>query len=256
MRSWIVLSALASGVWSSEVAAQPAGPGAVQGVPSGVDRVAVIPLDIVGDVPAGRPALEAAVLRGLTIASTPALLPGEAEARLKTGTAQLPCKNADCWSAVGRTLDARYLVTGTVERKGALFAVEFRIVDARAGRMIARESNGCDADDCSVAELCRLTVRELARVTLGQGTENPPPSPPVPPVAALETLTRPAPIAARAADRAPADQPQGNGSSRKKWATAAIVAGIVAAGAGGGLFYYHVKCAEEHPANRAVCLRN
>jgi hypothetical protein len=253
----IAASALVAGVWPARAVAQLPSERAPQQA-AFAERIAVIPLDIVGDVPAGRPALEAAVLRGLTVTSTPTLRPGEAEARLRAVGVWLPCNNAECWSALGRTLDARYLVTGTVERKGPLFAVEFRLIDARPGRILATEANGCDADDCSVAELCRVTVRELARGTLAEGPDTPLPSGAqvLPRAAALDRLTRPAPNSEGVAglagltDRGPADS-----ITRQKWATAAIVAGTLAAGAGGVLVYYHYSCAVRFGAGEMRCMR-
>src|SRR5262249_34058707 len=112
------------------------------------NRIAVMPLEILGEVPAGRPALEAAVLRGLTVASAPTLPVSEAEARLRAGSTRLPCDSADCWSSIGRIVEARYLIAGKVERKANLFQVEFKLIDARPGRLLAKEANGCPADEC------------------------------------------------------------------------------------------------------------
>ena len=149
--------------------------------------LAVLPLEIVGNVPAGRPALETAVTRGLTVYSGPTIEAAQASAKLTAAKAQVPCQEAACWTAAGKTVGARYLVAGHVERKGTMFEVQFRLFDAPSGRLLATENNRCEADDCSVAELCRLTVRELARQTLGGA--------PMPTTAAPAAAPTPAPKA-------------------------------------------------------------
>jgi hypothetical protein len=131
------------------------------------NAVAVLPLEIEGNVPAGRPALESAVSRGLAVLSGPTIGATEAAARLAPSGAKVPCATEACWTAAGKAIEARYLVAGKVERKGPLFEVRFRLVDAPSGRLLATESNKCEVADCSVAELCRTTVRELVRQTLG-----------------------------------------------------------------------------------------
>lgn len=133
-----------------------------------VNAVAVLPLEIEGNVPAGRPALESAVSRGLTVLSGPTIGATEAMTKLVTTGVKVPCATEACWTAAGKAIDARYLVAGKVERKGPLFEVRFRLVDAPSGRLLATETNKCEVADCSVAELCRTTVRELARQTLGE----------------------------------------------------------------------------------------
>src|SRR5687767_6418652 len=80
------------------------------------NTVAVLPLEIVGNVPAGRPALETAVTRGLTVFSGPTIEATHASAKLTAAKAKLPCADAECWTAAGKTLGARYLVAGQVER--------------------------------------------------------------------------------------------------------------------------------------------
>jgi hypothetical protein len=220
---------------------------AAQGSEGGAnpDQIAVMPLEIVGDIPAGRPALEAAVLRGLTVASVPALQPADTENRLRTASVRPPCEAAECWSAIGKSLQARYLLTGTVERRGPLFAVEFKVVDARLGRVLATESNRCEASDCSVAELCRLTVRELARQTLSQGPETPA-SLPLPAIGSRPEPVAMPPSANGSVDTAlPTDQPP-PWSSARKWAIPAMAAGVAAGAGGGFLIWFHTQCAERH----------
>jgi hypothetical protein len=222
-----------------------AGPSAAATTP---DRIAVLPLDVQGNIPASRPALEAAVLRGLTVAAAPSLPAGEAEARLRTTGAHVPCDNADCWTALGRAVEARYLIAGKVERMDTMFAVEFQVYDSRSGRMLARETNKCEADDCSVAELCRLTVRELARQTLSQLDE---PQAAEPTLAS--TVTAEAPPTTRVASRATPDGPTA-GSSRKRWAAAALAGGALSVAAGAYLVRYHYSCAAYSEDGKA-CVR-
>ncbi len=214
------------------------------------DRIAVLPLEIVGDIPAGRPALEAAVLRGLTVAASPTMSSEEADGRLQGGSARLPCDSPDCWSAVGKAVEARYLVTGRVERKENLFQVEFRVIDARAGRLLARETNSCAADDCSVAELCRLVVRELARQTLTQ-----PDVTAAPAADSNGDLPPPAPLVDTATGGPAADQPATWWTPRRKWAVAALVGGAAIGAGGGYLIYVHNSCAERFPDQTMLCAR-
>ena len=126
----------------------------------------MLPLEVVGNVPAGRPALEAAVARGLTMFAGTTVEATQASARLTAAGAQVPCQDAACWTAAGKAVGARHLVAGRVERKGANFEVQFRLLEGATGRLLATETNKCEAADCSVAELTRQTVRELARQML------------------------------------------------------------------------------------------
>lgn len=157
-------------VWSGEVRAQ----GASTPTPEG-DSVAVLPLELIGNVPAGRSALEAAVVRGLTMFTGTTVEATQTSARLIAAGAKLPCEDAACWTAAGKAAGARHLVAGRVERKGPNFEVQFRLLEGTSGRLLATETNRCEAADCSVAELTRQTVRELARTMLsgasgGKGT--------------------------------------------------------------------------------------
>jgi hypothetical protein len=192
------------------------------------NAVAIMPLDIVGNVPAGRPALEAAVARGLAVLSGPTVNAAEAAGKLTGAGLKLPCRDGACWSAAGRALGARYLVTGVVERKGPMFAVQFRLVDAPSGRLLATEKNECEVADCSVAELSRQVVRELARQTLG----TPPPA--VRPATNVAAATPPPPDAPLAPGASSSLAAQGEGRARvpRFVPVAAIAAGALALGAG------------------------
>jgi hypothetical protein len=205
------------------------------------DRIAVLPLDVQGDIPASRPALEAAVLRGLTVAAAPSLPAGEAEARLRTTGARVTCEESDCWTALGRAMESRYLIAGKVERKNTMFEVAFEVYDSRSGRMLARDSNKCEADDCSVAELCRMTVRELARQTLSQ-LDEPAAAEPAPVSAGTPPAAQVASSPRAARDRAAA------GNNRKWWAAGALAGGALSVAAGALLVRYHYSCAEWIPA--------
>jgi TolB-like protein len=145
--------------WSQSAQSAKAGP-------SEGDAVAVLPLEVVGNVPAGKPALEAAVVRGLTMFTGTTVEATQTSARLIAAGVKLPCEDAACWTAVGKAVGTRHLVAGRVERKGPNFEVQFRLLDGPSGRVLATEGNKCEAADCSVAELTRQTVRELARTML------------------------------------------------------------------------------------------
>lgn len=135
-----------------------------------VDKVAVLPLHVVGPMPARTAALEAAVEKGLAAVVAKRVLVGpDVGKRLSAAGARVTCSDPACWMASGRALAARHLVAGVVERKDDHFKVEFRLVDAQDGRVVLTETNKCEAADCSVAELSRLTVLELARKGLSSG---------------------------------------------------------------------------------------
>jgi hypothetical protein len=178
------------------------------------NRIAVLPLEIIGDVPAGRPALEAAVAKGLVIAGVPVTIGPEVGTALNAGGARVACVDPACWVAAGRALGARHLIAGVVERKGPVFQVEFRLVDAATGqgREVMKEANHCDVADCSVAELCRLTVHELARAGLSR------PSAPV----AAPTPAPAAPSAVPAAAATGASEVAGAGPATPPAAGAAV----------------------------------
>jgi hypothetical protein len=227
-----------------------------------VNAVAVLPLEIEGNVPAGRPALESAVSRGLAVLSGPTIGATESAAKLAPTGAKVPCATEACWTAAGKAIDARYLIAGRVERKGPLFEVRFRLVDAPSGRLLATETNKCEVADCSVAELCRTTVRELVRQTLGEPAATTaaaltPPPPGDAPVRSAE------PPAAPILEEAPAGETAGlhqeqpappvRSASRIPLAVpiVAIVAGAAALGVGG----YYLKREGDCTNNDRPCQR-
>ena len=141
-----------------------------------VDRIAVLPLEILGEVPAGRPALEAAVAKGLVVTGRPVMVGPDVGTMLGQAGARVTCVDPGCWIAAGRALGARHLIAGMIERKASIFEVEFRLVDAAQGRVVMSQVDRCDVADCSVAELSRLTVLELVRAGLPQNTGRSPAS--------------------------------------------------------------------------------
>jgi TolB-like protein len=223
--------------------------------PSEGDGVAVLPLEVVGNVPAGKPALEAAVVRGLTMFTGTTVEATQTSARLIAAGAKLPCADAACWTAVGKAVGTRHLVAGRVERKGPNFEVQFRLLDGPSGRVLATESNRCEAADCSVAELTRQTVRELARTMLSGAAGGG--SGPTPPEAGSSTGT--AALAGRAEVEsgppaiplgsppavATESQPgadRGPSRTRKLLPYLAMVAGAGAVGVGGWLIWRDGSC--------------
>jgi hypothetical protein len=244
-----------------------------EAAPANGDKVAVLPLEVGPGIKAGRPALEAAVVKGLVQAPSPVQIGPEVANTLNKAGARVACSDAGCWKAAGRALNARHLVTGAIDRKGPNFEVEFRLVDAVQGRVLLTEVNQCKASDCSVAELCRLTVNELARAGLvhsasplaasaptGSTPANAdsaaPPSP-TPPTVAPPEAPSPDPLAAGAPppdlDRAGSSietdaRPHSDlmasatpGAEARRWPRwvpiASIAAGVVAGGVGGFLIY-------------------
>lgn len=277
----VALTLALAGGTSAAIAAAPAA--AVNG-----DKIAVLPLEIIGEVPAGRPALEAAVTKGLVVTGAAVTIGPEVATLLSRAGARVACVDPGCWIAAGRALGARHLIAGVVERKAGQFQVEFRLIDAAVGqgRIVMTEANHCDVADCSVAELCRLTVNELARAGLPRAVAGSP---------AAAAATPPAPVVAGSAQIAPANSPGaaaaptlgvpagaadgtrrfppsrpalsdeddlklGGLSSRarpdaappgRRWPSwfpvAAVVAGVAAGAVGGYLIYKDGQCIESSP---------
>jgi hypothetical protein len=216
--SWLgVVLPLLAVLWpaASRAALAPAGP---PGQPVG--RIAVLPLEIIGDVPAGRPALETAVARGLLVSGSAVTIGPDVGTALSQAGARVACVDPGCWIAAGRALGARHLLAGVIERKGGEFHVEFRLVDASPGqgRVILSETNKCDVSDCSVAELSRLTVHELARSGLPKASS---------PVAAT-------PVAPASGASGTAGKPPGSLSSASAQVAPPATAGPSADASGGG----------------------
>jgi hypothetical protein len=259
-------------------AAATAGGAVPSAAPAPANRIAVLPLEIIGDVPAGRPALEAAVAKGLVVAGVPVTVGPEVGTTLTAAGARVACVDAACWIAAGRALGARHLIAGVVERKGPVFQVEFRLVDASAGagREVLKEANHCDVADCSVAELCRLTVHELARSGLSRPSGPVAATPTVPVLADKTPTPAPAPIATDGTSRFPSSGAPPSTSDLSGWSSptevsataapatpffprwfpvAAVVGGVVAGGIGGYLIYQDGKCTKE-PALGHMCKKN
>jgi hypothetical protein len=191
-----------------------------------------MPVEIRGNVPAGRAALEAAIARAAAVTERPVVGAEEAAVRLEAAGAAAVCEAASCWTAAGRAVGASHLLAGDVERKEGLFHARFRLVDATSGRIIAAESNHCDEDDCSVAELCRVTARELLRQTLVRAPE----SGPGPGQATAGALA--------AGEKDHVAPSAGARSWRALWPPAAIAAGVAALGAGAFLVKLDGDCAD------------
>src|SRR4051794_7345041 len=105
--------------------------------------IVVLPLTLVGRVPAGRPALEAAVAKGIAVAARPIVSADDVRARFPVSR-NGACAGPPCWHDVGQTLGAAYLVAGVVERGGGLFRASFRLIEPGGGRTLATEHNECD----------------------------------------------------------------------------------------------------------------
>jgi hypothetical protein len=218
--------------------------------PTADDGVAVLPLELVGNVPAGRTALETAVVRGLTMFTGTTVDATQSSARLIAGGAKLPCEDASCWATAGKAVGARHLVAGRVERRGENFEVQFRLFDGPSGRLLATETNKCEASDCSVAELTRQTVRELARTMLsgsaGGSATGPGPVPSAGASDAPAAASSSAPPAALAITHAPADR--GPGGARRALPYALAAGGVAALAAGGVVMWLDGSC-QEHAGN-------
>jgi hypothetical protein len=245
-----LLVALAAG-WPAAAAEPPSTSSTpAAATPPDASAVAVLPLEIVGNVPAGRPALDAAVMRGLTMFFAGATIePTASSARLGAAAATLPCEDAACWTAAGKAVGARHLLAGRVEHKGPNFEVQFRLIDGPSGRLLGTETSSCEAADCSVAELTRQTVRELARQTLSE-LPTAPPGPVAPATTGAPiplTPGAPGPSSSEGAAlglRQEADRPAGPSTLRKLLPYGAIALGAGAAAAGGWVIYKDGSCSQ------------
>jgi hypothetical protein len=128
------------------------------------EAIAILPLTVEGSVPARLASLESAVARGLEGPLGSKVLVGPTvEIRLLfAGMFRSDCKDPSCWARVGRILSARYLLAGSVRRVNDTFTVSFSLVDSLNGRLVREQQLSCAAEECSVAELSRQAVRELA----------------------------------------------------------------------------------------------
>jgi TolB-like protein len=223
-----VVSTLATAPPATAAPATTAG-GAASAAVAPANRIAVLPLEIIGEVPAGRPALEASVAKGLVVAGMTVVIGPEVGSTLSAAGARVACVDAACWIAAGRALGARNLIAGVVERKGPVFQVEFRLVDATAGREVLKEANHCDVADCSVAELCRLTVHELARAGLSRPSGA---AVAATPATAAPVVPAPAHASAAggAADKSPGSSSSSSGAAAAPGASAGT-SGLPASGA-------------------------
>jgi len=186
------------------------------------ERIALLPLDLGGDLGASRPDVEAAVARGLAIAGRAVMSPDDAAARARTAQAEIECRTPACWGRVGAVTEAAYLVGGSVGRAGGSFHVKFQLVRAADGSTLATEENECEVADCSVAELARLSARELVRQTLG----------PVPAAATSATAA------------APHSGDERREGTRAWWPPVAVGVGVASIAGGVFLLKLHGDCVQ------------
>jgi hypothetical protein len=193
------------------------------------ESIALVPLEVSGGMNVSRTDLEAAVLKGLSVAGRPLIGPDDAAVRAAAARTDLTCRSASCWSNLATLVNAGYVVAGSAARQGGSFRVSFRLLRASDGSTVASEANDCEVADCSIAELARRSARELVRTTLGRpGGER------VADATELAPRRSPAPAAAvRAKAKAPASA-GGSGFTRVLWPTLVVV-GAASVGAGAWL---------------------
>lgn len=159
------------------------------------DSIAVLPLEIGVRSGVSREDLHEAVLKGLAVAGRPVVALEDPEVTAMPTGEKPPCASPACWAELGRRVGAAYVVGGAVARTNTAFRVSLRLVRTSNGTTLAREENQCDVGDCSLAELVRLSARELVRQTLGRKMEEAPVAAPAArAVAAARVATPPAPI--------------------------------------------------------------
>ncbi len=205
------------------------------------ERVAIAPLELSGNLLAGREELEAAARKGLALSGRDVV--GADEVAPKVMAHTTGCRDDRCWAQLGEEVGATHIIVGSAKKSGATFSVSVRMIEVLGARGIATENNRCDIADCSLAELLRLSVRELGRQTLGRDGQATPPMP------SLVASAAPAPAVA-APSSAIASPPGGHAaaptgrSGADVWPLFVVGTGVLAIGTGAYLVTLDGDCAQ------------
>lgn len=86
---------------------------------------------------------------------------GEMEAVLREqGFQQSGCTDASCAIQAGQLLNVNFIITGTVDKLGAIYSINVRMVDVATGEIVRNISDDCV--DCSIDDFVMKTVRRAA----------------------------------------------------------------------------------------------
>jgi TolB-like protein len=92
---------------------------------------------------------------------------GEMEAILREqGFQQTGCTDASCAVQAGQLLNVQFIVTGTVDKLGAIYSINVRMVNVASGQVVKNISDDCV--DCSIDDFVMKTVRRAALKLAGQ----------------------------------------------------------------------------------------
>ncbi len=209
------------------------------------DTIAIMPLGLADALPVSASVLEAAVVQGLAVAARPVVLPSQTARRLNERGVAADCRTPVCWAQVGAALGSSHLLVAKVETAGTMIKVSVRGIDVNnSGRVAAVEQNECEATDCPLAELLRLSTWEVARKTFGVVAAAPrqlpgaAASPPTSLVATVPIVQRESPY-----------------RGRPLWPVALVGVGVAGVVAGLVLLRMDGACADTARCNDAAAVR-
>lgn len=116
-----------------------------------VQRVAVVRLDFVGEVPeAGRDLFERRLAEGLSVARFEVLAGAPLGKRLKSAGKLAGCADASCYPNLARQLNVGYLVMGRVNEQNKTYFIFLELINGRTGAVLASNRERCET--CGIEE--------------------------------------------------------------------------------------------------------
>ena len=110
----------------------------------GIQRVAVVRLDIEGNVPeAMRARISQRVVEGLTAARFEVLAGDGLQRRLRASGAR-PCSEPSCYPDFARTLGVGYLVSGRIAEQEKTYDIKLDLINGRTGATLASVHERCE----------------------------------------------------------------------------------------------------------------
>jgi hypothetical protein len=130
--------------------------GVVQASAAAAERVAVLPLQVEGELRADwEPKFEAAIARGLVQSGLEVIEPpAVTKATGGVGT----CANAKCYRFVASAVDARYVVVGKLKVEERNYEIGLDVIDGNDGSLAASSSESCQV--CGVNEVEELVSKQ------------------------------------------------------------------------------------------------
>jgi hypothetical protein len=130
-------------------------PAAPTSAPS--DTYAIAAIDIAGDADPGlKPAIAAAVARGLDAASAPHVTPEVVASALRARPELVGCTSTTCLAKLGSIVGAARFVTARVETAGAAYNVELTVLTVDGP--VARRTAKCEV--CTMSDLGDLLAKK------------------------------------------------------------------------------------------------